>query len=288
MKVAVVGGGRVGIAVAVLLSRAGHRIVGVSGRAETGARAATWLAGVPVLPATRVAGLGEIVLLSVPDDALASVVTELADAGAVPRGSWVAHLSGAVGLDVLEPLRSLGARRLAVHPLQTFPDVEGAIATLPGCHFAVTADDEEGFGMGERLATDIGALPFRLPDDRRPLYHAAAVFASNYLVATSGVAERLFAEAGVPDPLAAMRPLQEATLENIARLGPGAALTGPAARGDAWTIERNLGALATSAPETVAAYVAMCRLALDLAERAGRLGGDRRAAVETVLERWDR
>jgi predicted short-subunit dehydrogenase-like oxidoreductase (DUF2520 family) len=198
------------------------------------------------------------------------------------------HVSGAAGLDVLEPLHSAGARRLALHPLQTFTDVEAAIAALPGCHVAVTADDDDGLELGRRLAADLGATPFRLADDRRPLYHAAAVFASNYLVATSGVAERLFAEAGVPEPLAAMRPLQETTLANVVRLEPGGALTGPALRGDASTVERNLDALATSAPETVAAYVAMCRVALDLAERTGRLDASGRRAVEAVLERWDR
>ena len=146
----------------------------------------------------------------------------------------------------------------------------------------MTADDEGGLELGRRLAADLGATPFRLADDRRPLYHAAAVFASNYLVATSAVAERLFAEAGVPEPLDAMRPLQETTL------GPGAALTGPAVRGDASTVERNLDALATSAPETVAAYVAMCRIALDLGDETGRLDASGRRAVEEVLARWDR
>ncbi len=288
MRIAVVGAGRVGTAMAVLLSRAGHEIVAVAGRTQTAARVATWLPGVPFLAELEAAALGEVVLLSVPDDALGQVAAELAAAGSVVAGTWVVHVAGAAGLDVLGPLGSAGARRLAVHPLQTFPDVEGAVASLPRCHVAVTADDEDGFALGERLAADLGAIPFRLADDQRPLYHAAAVFASNYLVATTGVAERLFAEAGVPEPLASMRPLQEATLANVGRLGPGAALTGPAARGDASTVEGNLDALASSAPETVAAYVAMCRVALDLAERSGRLDATGRRAVEAVLERWDR
>jgi predicted short-subunit dehydrogenase-like oxidoreductase (DUF2520 family) len=288
MRIAIVGAGRVGTAVAVLLARAGHEIVAAAGRTQTAARVATWLSGVPFLSAIDAAALGEIVLLSVPDDALGPVASELAAAGSVAAGTWVVHVSGAAGLDVLDPLHRAGARRLALHPLQTFPDVEAAIAALPGCHVAVTADDEAGLELGQRLATDLGATPFRLADDRRPLYHAAAVFASNYLVATSAVAERLFAEAGVPEPLAAMRPLQEVTLANVARLGPGAALTGPAVRGDASTVERNLVALASSAPETVAAYVAMCRVALDLAEETARLDSSGRRAVEAVLERWDR
>jgi predicted short-subunit dehydrogenase-like oxidoreductase (DUF2520 family) len=285
MRISVVGAGRVGTALAVLLARAGHAIAAVSGRDATPARAATWLPGVPVLPLSEAVTDADVVLIGVPDDALRSAVAGLAEA--IAPGVWVAHLSGAAGLDAFDPIAGAGARRLATHPLQTFADVESAVAALPGCWLAVTADDEEGFGMGEGLAADIGAVPFRLRDDERALYHAAAVFASNYLVATSAVAERLFAAAGVPDPLAAMRPLQEATLSNVHRLGPEAALTGPAVRGDVSTIERNLTAIAAASPEAVSAYVSMCRIALELAARAGRLDPERRAAVQTALARWD-
>ena len=261
-----VGAGRVGTAVAVLLTRAGHQVAAVSGRGATTERAATWLPGVPVLPLGETAALGDLVLLGVPDDVLGPVVAELAKAGTIHAGCWVTHLSGATGLGVLLPLRELGARRLAAHPLQTFPDVEGAIRTLPGCRIAVTADDEEGFALGEWLATELGATPF--------------------LVATTAVAERLFAVAGVPDPAEAMRPLQVATLDNVERLGTWGALTGPAARGDVTTIARNLEALAEHAPDTVSAYIAMCRVTLDLAVTAGRLSEADRAAVATVLDRW--
>ena len=116
-----------------------------------------------------------------------------------------------------------------------------------------------GSSLGESLGRDLGGRPFRLPDAQRPLYHAAAVFASNYLVAVSGAADVLFSRAGVPEALAAMRPLQEATLANVHRLGPRAALTGPAVRGDARTIDRNLSAIAATDPELLAPYVALCR-----------------------------
>jgi predicted short-subunit dehydrogenase-like oxidoreductase (DUF2520 family) len=284
VRIVVLGAGRVGTAVAVLLGRAGHEIAAVSGREGTRERAATWLPGVPVLEATEAAALGELVLVTVPDDLIAPTVSGLA--GAWHRGQWVAHLSGAAGLDVLTPALDEGARRLAVHPLQTFPDVERAIDALSGCAVAVTADDEDGYALGESLARDLGAAPFRLADELRPLYHAAAVFASNYLVVTSAIAERLFTAAGVPDPIAAMHPLQRATLANLARLGPHAALTGPAVRGDAGTVARNLESLAAEAPETVQAYVAMCRAALDVGVEAGRLGADARIAVDEVLDRW--
>jgi predicted short-subunit dehydrogenase-like oxidoreductase (DUF2520 family) len=284
MRIAVLGAGRVGTAVAVLLGRAGHEIVAVSGREATRDRAATWLPGVPVLDAAGATALGELVLVAVPDDVIARTVSGVG--GALHRGQWVAHLSGAAGLDVLAAALDERARRLAVHPLQTFPDVDRAIDALSGCAVAVTADDEDGYALGEALAFDLGAAPFRLADELRPLYHAAAVFASNYLVVTSAIAERLFSDAGVPDPVAAMHPLQRATLANVARLGPHAALTGPAVRGDAGTVARNLESLAAHAPETVPAYVAMCRAALRVGVDAGRLTPDARAAVDEVLDRW--
>ena len=278
------GAGRVGTAVAVLLQRAAHTIVAVSGRGATRGRAASFLPGVAVVDARDAVADADLVIVGVPDDVIEEIVVSLGDA--VRAGRWIAHLSGARGLGVLDAAREAGARRLAVHPLQTLPDVTGAIERIPGSTIAVTADDEEGYFLGERIAEDLLGEPFRLQDELRPLYHAAAVFASNYLVATSSVAADLFSAAGVPDPARAMAPLQRATLDNLERLGAGRALTGPAARGDAGTIDRHLAALTVAAPGAIPAYVAMARLALDLAERDGHLPSDRRAACEDVLARW--
>ena len=282
MDIAIVGAGTVGTAVGVAWDRAGHRLVSLAGREATVERAGTWLRGVPVRPIAEAVRGAEVVAIGVPDDALPAVVASVADA--VGPGVWVLHLSGAHGLETLGPIEAAGARPLALHPLQTFADVASAIESLPGCAVAVTAADEEGSLLGERLAHDLGGRPFRLPDAQRPLYHAAAVFASNYLVAISGAGEDLFARAGVPGVLPAMRPLQETTLANVHRLGPRAALTGPAVRGDAGTIERNLSAIAAGAPDLVATYVALCRTAM-------AVGGDRvpqtgRRAIEEVLARW--
>jgi predicted short-subunit dehydrogenase-like oxidoreductase (DUF2520 family) len=285
MNISIIGAGSAGTAVAVLWQRAGHRIVAVSGRTATVERAGRHLPGVPVLSVTEAAREAELVVVAVPDDMIAVIVQSLAGAEVV-ASSWIAHLSGATPLSVLDAARDSGARRLALHPLQTFPDVDAAVERIPGCVAAVGADDDEGFFVVERLAEDLGAQPFRLPDRHRAIYHAAAVFASNYLVAATGVAEVLLGEAGVPDPLAALGPLQQATLANLARVAPTDALTGPAVRGDAGTIERNLEALGASAPWAVDAYVEMARLALDLAERGERLSRERRAEVDRVLARW--
>ena len=286
MNVSVVGAGRVGTAMAVLLGRAGHAIVAVSGRAATRDRATAFLPGVPFLEPEDAARVGELVLVAVPDDAIAPMATRLAEAGAFQPGRWVAHVSGAMGLDALAAARAVGARRLAIHPLQTFPDVAGALDRIPGSAMAVTADDEDGYQLGERIARDLLVEPFRLEDARRPLYHAAAVFASNDLIVTSAIAEDLFRAAGIPDPRRAMLPLQRASLDNVERLGPTEALTGPAVRGDAATIERNLIALREAVPETVPAYIELCRLALAIGVRHRGLPDERRLAVEDVLSRW--
>lgn len=286
MDIAIVGAGRAGTALAVLWRLAGHQIVAVAGRDETLRRAARHLPGVPVLDAPDAARDAELVVIGVPDDLIASTVQALTDAHALAGRQWVAHLSGATPLSALDAAQQIGTRRLGVHPLQTFPDVEAALARVPGCAVAVGADDDEGFFVGERLAEDLRGRPFRLADEHRAIYHAAAVFASNYLVAGTAVAEELLAIAGISDPMGALAPLQQATIENMAAATPSEALTGPAVRGDAGTIERNIEALAASAPWALHAYIEMARVALDLSMRSGRLSLEGRGGVDEVLARW--
>jgi predicted short-subunit dehydrogenase-like oxidoreductase (DUF2520 family) len=150
----------------------------------------------------------------------------------------------------------------------------------------VTADEEAGRALGLALAQDAGGRPFDLADSVKPLYHAAAVFCANYLVTVEAVAERLMEEAGVEDAQALLAPLARTAFDRTFDLGPAAALTGPAVRGDVGTLDRNLRALRARSPEIVAAYVALAELAADLATRAGRLSEDRRQAVERELSAW--
>ena len=197
-------------------------------------------------------------------------------AAAVGPGTTVTHLSGSLGLEVLRVAAEAGARVLAIHPLQTFPDVDSALEGLPGCAIAVTAADDDGSLLGERLAGDVGGEPFRLANDLRPLYHAAAVFASNYLVTTSAIARVAVRGRGRPRS----RTRHGTAAAGIARSMSSSsarahALTGPAVRGDAGTIRRNLEALERHVPDLVPPYVAMARATLDLAERSGGSRPDR-------------
>jgi predicted short-subunit dehydrogenase-like oxidoreductase (DUF2520 family) len=176
------------------------------------------------------AGVGiDLLLLATPDAAIAAVAASI-EPGA---STVVAHLAGSLGLDVLAP----HPRRAALHPLVALPSAAvGADRRAAGAWFA---------GAGDSLASDVvvelGGRSFEVADDQRVRYHAAACIASNHLVALLGQAERVAAPAGVP--LAAYLDLVRATIDNVAELGPAAALTGPVARGDQATVDRHLAAL---------------------------------------------
>jgi predicted short-subunit dehydrogenase-like oxidoreductase (DUF2520 family) len=225
-------------------------------------------------------------MIGVSDDAIGPVCQDLADGGAFHRDQFVLHLSGSLGLDVLEPARTTGAEVLSLHPLQSFPTVARGVERFPGSGAAITARTEEGFRFGEALARDAGGVPFRVAEEMKPLYHAAAVFCANYLVTVEAVAEELFGKAGLEQPLDLFAPLARAVLENALAQGPKLALTGPAVRGDAGTITRNLDALKSAAPQYLPAYVALARLAAGIAAETGSLSDEQRTRVEEVLDRW--
>jgi len=286
VNVSLVGAGTVATALGVLLQRAGHRVTAASGREATVERIARWLPEVPVVAAPTAAAEGEVVVVGTPDDRIRAVCAEIAAAGGFRRGQVVCHLSGASGLDALDDAASAGAGTMSLHPLQTFPNVEAALRRMPGAPMAVTAPGLAELAIGERLARDVGGDPFVLDDAAKPLYHAGAVFASNLVVAALAAGEEALAAAGVAEPAARLLPLIRASIEGAAELGPGRALTGPAIRGDAGTVERNLRALAAAVPGLVHPYAALSRLALDLGEREGRLASEDRERVEEVLARW--
>jgi predicted short-subunit dehydrogenase-like oxidoreductase (DUF2520 family) len=166
----------------------------------------------------------------------------------------VAHVAGSLGLDVLAPHE----RRAALHPLMSLPDAEIGADRLKGGWFAVAGDP-----MVADLAAALGGRTFEIAEDDRALYHAAAAVASNHLVALLGHAQRLGAAAGVPAE--ALLALALGSAENAGALGPGAALTGPAARGDEATLAAHRDAIGRRAPRELAAYEAMLAEARRLA-----------------------
>ncbi|MDQ2968053.1 MAG: DUF2520 domain-containing protein [Actinomycetota bacterium] len=178
---------------------------------------------------------GRLVLLCVPDNSITEV------ARALEEGPWVAHVSGASPLSALDPHR----RRFSMHPLQTFTRARGP-EQLDGAWAAVTAEGEQASAAGFWLAETLGLKPFELADDARPLYHAGAAIASNYLVTLHAVASELLRAAGAPPD--ALVPLMRRTIDN------GFELTGPIERGDWATVEAHRRAIRAAKPELEPLY----------------------------------
>jgi predicted short-subunit dehydrogenase-like oxidoreductase (DUF2520 family) len=187
-----------------------------------------------------------LVLLCVPDSAIGEVARE------VPVGPWIAHVSGATPLSALAP----HDRRFSIHPLQTFTRARGP-EQLDGAWAAVTGDTGGALAVARWLAETLGLRPFELPDAQRTLYHAGAVFASNYVVALEHAAAALFESAGAPRE--ALVPLMRRTIEN------GFELTGPISRGDWGTVEAHRAAIRAARPELEHLYETLAGATVALA-----------------------
>ncbi len=236
-SVRIIGGGKAGTSLAVALREVGWQVRGVLGRSDPPDAIASACADV------------DLVVIATPD----SVISEVASAVAPSPSAVVCHMAGSLGLDVLGG----HPRVAALHPLAALAGGEvGARRLRSGCWFAVAGDPLVG-----EVVDALGGKAFEVADTHRAAYHAAAVVASNHLVALLGQAERIASGAGVP--FEALLELVRTTVDNVAELGPAAALTGPAARGDEATIARHLQALPN---DELAAYKA-------LADQARRLAG---------------
>jgi predicted short-subunit dehydrogenase-like oxidoreductase (DUF2520 family) len=183
-----------------------------------------------------------VVLLCVPDAAIADVARD------VPVGPWIGHVSGATPLAALAPHE----RRFSLHPLQTF-DRSGDPTQLDGAWGAITGETDEALAVARELVEILGLRPFELAESDRTLYHAGAVFASNYLVTLQRAAVRL----GVPAE--GLIPLMTRTIEN------GFELTGPIARGDWATVDAHRAAIHAAHPELEPAYDALADATVALA-----------------------
>ncbi len=213
------------------------RVVG-SGRAGGAIAARLTERGISVATGREALSDADLVLLAVPDAVIADVAQQ------VPVGPWLAHVSGATPLAALDPHQ----RRFSVHPLQTLSRDRGP-EQLDGAWAAVTAESDEAVAIGRWLAETLGLRPFPLADADKPLYHAGAAIASNFLVTLYRSAARLMESSSVPPE--ALVPLMERTIQN------GFALTGPIARGDWTTVEAHLRALEERAPDLVPVYRAL-------------------------------
>jgi len=282
LEIGFIGAGKLGTALAVGLFSKEYAVVAVSSRSLASAqRLAGLVAGCRVCQAAQdVADAAELIFITTPD----GVISEIANGVRWHRGQSVVHCSGADSVDILEPARQLGASVGSCHPLQTFAGVSEAIDNLPGSFFALEAE-EPLLSTLKELSYALNGSWMELKPGDKVLYHAAAVFVSNYTVALVNLALDLWQSFGVPPEKAtkALLPLLKGTVNNIENVGLPGCLTGPIARGDLGTIGKHLGALEANNPSLLAIYKGLGFQTIPVALAKGTIGEDRARALSVLL-----
>jgi predicted short-subunit dehydrogenase-like oxidoreductase (DUF2520 family) len=282
-KIGFIGAGTVGTALAVRLAEQGYPVVAVASRTRASAeKLADRIINCRVAEKSQeVAQLADLVFITTPDDAIASVVNAIQ----WRQGQMVVHCNGSASTDILEKARRASALVGSFHPLQTFADLAEALENLPGSAFAIEAE-EPLHDLLARMAHDLGGQGFRLRAEDKVLYHAAAVITSNYTVALMKMATDLWRSFGVPAAQAtqALLPLLRGTVNNIDKIGLPNCLTGPIARGDVSTLRNHLNALRERAPGMIDAYRQLGLQAIPIALEKGRISQERAREIKALLE----
>lgn len=278
----IVGGGAVGAALAMALTRAEWPIQAVASRDATRRERLAGLAGGAraFVEAQALIEEVEFIILALPDDVLAPFARSVR----MYSGQAMIHTSGALGAEVLEPAMAAGTQIGSFHPLVAFADTERAVAALQGATVAVEGDEQLAVLLAE-LAEAVGARAVQLAPGSKAAYHAAAVLAAGGFVALLDAIAELGRVAGLDEAgaLAIYGPLVEGTLGNARALGIRAALTGPMTRGDVGTLVTHLATLGRQAPAVLPLYAAAAEREIDLALARGALAPDGAATMRAAL-----
>ncbi len=270
--IAIIGCGTVGTAVGKLLSRAGYPITGVATRGlDTAGRAAKMIGAERFSDCPWDVSRGaQVVFVTTPDDAIESTCEAVVEHQGFDKHAVVIHCSGALSSAVLSSARRCEARIASLHPLQSFASVDQAEKLVPGSFCAIEGD-KTALPVARQLVQDVGGVVMEITPEVKPLYHAAAVAASNYLVTLMDLALKLDRGAGIPSDVSfrALQPLINGTLNNIGAKGIPVALTGPVARGDVDTVTAHLRAIEEHAPECLMIYKTLGLYTVDLARDKG-------------------
>jgi predicted short-subunit dehydrogenase-like oxidoreductase (DUF2520 family) len=281
-KIAFIGAGTTGTALAVRLAQHGYPVTAVSSRSLTSAeKLADRIRGCKAYSqAQEVADIAELVFITTPDDAISMVAGEI---------QWhdrqsVVHCSGAHSVDILEAAKQRGADTGCFHPLQTFASIEHAIDNIPGSTFAIEAEEPLA-SLLKKAAVDLEGDWVTLKAGDKVLYHAAAVIACNYLVTLVKLSTDLWQTFDVPPAQAikALMPLLQGTLSNIKNVGLPNCLTGPIARGDLGTISRHLESLSKQAPSLLDIYKELGLQTIPIALAKGKIDAQRAVELEALF-----
>jgi predicted short-subunit dehydrogenase-like oxidoreductase (DUF2520 family) len=280
--VGLIGAGAVGPAILLTLAKAGWTPGAIASPRIAMAKAAAALAGGGAVTTVNAdaARDADLLLIAVPDRAIAAVAKEVAPAA--KPGATAIHLSGAHSSEVLAPLAAAGLSTGSIHPLQSFADPQTAAARLPLTFLFYEGDDPARMLA---VATDMGGHPVPIETSGKALYHAGAAAACNLAVAMVDLGVRLMTAAGIEGDrsLAALLPLIEGTVANLKEVGLPAALTGPVSRGDVETLVGHLAAMREKTPALAVPYAAASLHAVEVALAKGTIGEEEAAALRKAL-----
>jgi len=260
-RIAIVGPGRLGSALATNLRRAGYRIAEIVSLKRSGRKSQLLARRLRARASFHDNAVldADLIWFCVPDREIAAAARALA-----PKVEWKTkiafHSSGALASSELDVLRRRGAGVASVHPMMTF--VRGSIPSLQGVPFALEGD-AGALRIARKVAHDLGGESFKIRANDKVAYHAWGAFASPLLIALLVSAEQVARAAGlsVADARQKMLPILKQTIENYGRLGPAGAFSGPLVRGDAEIVRKHLRAL-RRIPEAKDVYMALARTAV--------------------------
>lgn len=282
---AIIGAGKVGTAIGYLLNQAGHKIVAVCDKSAAASKRALSYTGGKAFHNPQEAVLSaDSILITTPDDFIDTACKIIADSKLV-KGKFIFHMSGAGGLDLLDTANKAGANIASIHPLQSFSSVDNAIQNIPGSFFGITASPQAK-KRAAALVHDLCGIPIYISPDQKPLYHAAACIASNYLVSLLYVVESIYQAIGISAAKAqkAYLPLIHGTLKNIEASGSVHALTGPIARGDVGTIKKHIVAIQEAQPQLSVLYSALGLVTLEIAKKKGTISSKQAKIINALLK----
>ncbi|MBW2174307.1 MAG: DUF2520 domain-containing protein [Deltaproteobacteria bacterium] len=284
--VAIVGCGIVGTAMGKLLGKADYYISGVATQhLETARRAAEATgAGKFSISPWEITRGAKIVFVTTPDDLIESTCMTISEHEGFEKNAVVIHCSGALSSDVLSSARDAEAMVATLHPLQSFASTDQAVSLVPGS-FCTIEGDKDALPIVREIVEDIGGILLEITAEKKTLYHAAAVAASNYLVTLLHLALELDKAAGLTSNTSyeALLPLIKGTLSNIGEKGIPGALTGPIARGDVATVSSHLDAMAKDAPKLLTLYRCLGLYTIDLARAKGTLSKEAADKLRALL-----
>ena len=245
----------VGTAIGYLLRKAGYKVISIADKSPAALKRALHYTGGEAFRDYREAMQeADYILITTPDDFIWSACQKISLSPAI-KGKFVFHMSGAGGLDLLESAKKAGAAIASIHPLQSFSSIDQAINNIPGSYFGITAD-KKAQRTAKGIVRDLRGIPFFISSDQKPLYHAAACLASNYLVSLMNTVESIYRAIGLneKDAKKAYLPLVYGSLRNIENSGSISSLTGPIARGDIGTIKKHITAINKNLPQYSSLY----------------------------------